>query len=208
MDGPQSKASRLRSASLFPQTGSWFVAASDLSHHERNLFEHEPEAHVVVEKGRRWQALHFRSPLVWCSSVRWRMLPSCALLACKERPPSLRPTSLHLQRAISTSSRHLGNEMDLASEGFEGMKIDNIKLRGSFQAKHFSVGHEQHTSMLARSDVDKGCAFVLLASSVPEKVDKSRRWKGPMNLISPLASSPSTLALFIPRWEIQTLTHV
>ena len=33
--------------------------------------------------------------------------------------------------------------------------------------------------MLARSDVDKGCAFVLLASSVPEKVDRARRWERP-----------------------------
>ena len=39
--------------------------------------------------------------------------------------------------------------------------------------------------MLARSDVDKGCAFVLLASSVPEKVDGAKRWKGPMSLTSP-----------------------
>ena len=98
--------------------------------------------------------------------------------------------------------------MDLAgSEGSEGMKIDNIKPHVSFQPKHFSVGHEQHTSMLARSDVDKGCTFVLLASSVPEKVDRARRWKGPVSLTSPLASSPSALALFILRWEIQTLTH-
>ena len=78
--------------------------------------------------------------------------------------------------------------MDLAgSEGSEGMKIDNIKPHVPFQPKHFPVGHEQHILMLARS-VDKGCAFVLLASSV-----------GPMSLTSLLASSPSALALFIPR---------
>ena len=41
----------------------------------------------------------------------------------------------------------------------------------SFQPKHFPVRLEPHTSMLARSDVDKVCAFVLLASSVSEKVD-------------------------------------
>ena len=90
-----------------------------------------------------------------------------------------------LRRAISISSRHLGNEMDLAgSEGSEGMKIDNIKPHVSFQPKHFSVGHELHTSTPARSDVDKGCVFVLLASSVPEKVDRAWRWKGPMSLTS------------------------
>ena len=95
--------------------------------------------------------------------------------------------------------------MDLAGlEGSEGMKIDNIKPHVSFQPKHFSVGHEQHTSMLARSDVHEGCAFVLLASSVSEKVDRARRWKGPMGLTSPLTSSPPALALFILRLgEIQ-----
>ena len=61
------------------------------------------------------------------------------------------------------------------SEGSEGMKIDNIKPHVSCQPKHFPVSPEQYTSMLARSDVDKGCAFVLLASSVSEKVDRDRR---------------------------------
>ena len=214
MDGPQSKASRLRSPSLFPRRvlcGSGGRA----SHHERNSFEHEPEARFVVEIRRWWQACTFALrwsgarlfvgecyPVALCR--RARMAPGCSHL----RPPRLRLTSLPLQRANSISSRHLGNEMDLAgSEGSEGMKIDNIKPHVSFHPKHFSVGHEQHTSMLARSDVDKGCAFVLLASSVPEKVDRAGRWKGSMSLTSLLASSPFALALSIHSWEIQTLTH-
>ena len=122
--------------------------------YERNSFEHESEARVVVEIRRWWQqALDIRSLLVWCSSVRWGMLPSCALQACKDgsrlqplRPLRLRLTSLPVERAISISSRHFGNEMDLAgSEGSESMKIDNIKPHVSFQQALLRRPRAAHT---------------------------------------------------------------
>ena len=75
------------------------VAASDASHHERNSFEREPEARVVVEI-RRWVAsfaLSFSVGLVFVSLAKATQLRSAGvqgwLQVAAIETPRLRPTS-------------------------------------------------------------------------------------------------------------------